>query len=208
MTQQPIKTKEPVVAFILSLLIAGVGQLYLGQTTKGLVLAGKVLILDIGGVLLSLLLTGLTQAGGGCLTLICCGLPLGISFSLSVLWPLMPIFWLSELTRELSWENGPQYSRKSPGGKIFLIRSGRKNNRPFSLLVVSRRAKDDCFEGAPFSSPSVPQRGTLALAPIRFLCHQPLHSHADPVILLPPVTPAEAGIQVGQIPPLPRKSPS
>ena len=85
MTQQPIKTKEPVVAFILSLLIAGVGQLYLGQTTKGLVLAGTVLILDIGGVLLSLLLTGLTQAGGGCLTLICCGLPLGISFSLSVL---------------------------------------------------------------------------------------------------------------------------
>ncbi len=85
MTQQPAKTKEPVVAFILSLLVAGLGQLYLGQTMKGLALVGTALVLDFSGVLLSLLLTGLTQAGGGCATLLCCGLPLGISFGLSVL---------------------------------------------------------------------------------------------------------------------------
>lgn len=72
-------------AFVLSLIVAGLGQLYLGQTKKGLILVGTVLVLDIVGVLLSLLLTGLTYAGGGCLTLLCCGFPLGISFLLSVL---------------------------------------------------------------------------------------------------------------------------
>ena len=80
-TQQPQlvltqpKSKEPILAAILSLLFGGMGQIYIGQTSKGILL-----IAVIGGAILlscclGFVLLSLSQRGATWLGLLCCGIP-------------------------------------------------------------------------------------------------------------------------------------
>lgn len=84
---QPVRTKQPILALILGLLLAGLGAIYNGQTKKGLLILAVGLTLDLFICLLMIMPAFIGDSGSG-IGAICCAIPLLMSLGWTFFWAI------------------------------------------------------------------------------------------------------------------------
>lgn len=110
--EQPVKTKQPVLALVLGLLLAGLGEIYIGQTKKGLFILAVSLVLDFF-ICLTIVMPAFVGDSSG-IAFICCAVPLMMSLGWTLFWAI-DAFILAQRINE-GWEIGDMdsfwYKRK------------------------------------------------------------------------------------------------